>query len=371
MKTLPEIDDYRALLLAEQPLLDVRAPVEYAGGSLTGACNLPLMNDAERHQVGICYRQHGQQAAIDLGHRLVCGELREQRVAAWRDYITAHPQAVIYCARGGLRSHISQQWLADSGLMCARVSGGYKALRSYLIDYLGSFSASGNVVVLSGMTGTGKTTLLKQLQRAIDLEGAANHKGSSFGRPLDEQPNQANFENRIALDLLKLIDGEESSAPVVIEDESRMIGARQLPPPLLARMAASPIAVIDMAFEQRLENLWQEYVVDRHRQTLAAFGEDGEKHFASHLTDSLLRIKKRLGGARTQQLLAQMERAIACQQHDQYAAHRDWLTVLTRDYYDPMYRYQLNQKAQSIAFRGSADEVADWLASTTGQRHPF
>ncbi|MDE0840731.1 MAG: tRNA 2-selenouridine(34) synthase MnmH [Porticoccaceae bacterium] len=364
MKTLPEVDDYRALLLAETPMLDLRAAIEHASGSLPSAYNLPLLNDDERHQVGICYRNNGQQAAIDLGHQLVIGELREHRLTIWHNYLTRHPQAVLYCARGGLRSKISQQWLADRGLVYPRVVGGYKALRGYLLGYLSEFCANGMVLVLSGMTGTGKTTMLRQLARAIDLEGAANHKGSSFGRPLGEQPCQVDFENRIALDLLKLSNSADNSKAVVMEDESRMIGSRQVPPELLARMADSPIAVIDMPFDQRLENLWQEYVVERHRQTLEKYGDAGEEHFASYLKDSLLRIKKRLGGSRTQQLLEQMEHALAHQQGDRFAAHRDWLTTLTQDYYDPMYRYQLAQKKQSIVFRGSASEVAEWLTST-------
>ena len=41
------------------------------------------MIDSERQAVGTCYKQHGQQAALALGHRLVNGKLREQRTAAW------------------------------------------------------------------------------------------------------------------------------------------------------------------------------------------------------------------------------------------------------------------------------------------------
>jgi 3-mercaptopyruvate sulfurtransferase SseA len=40
--------DYRAILLAGTPLIDVRAPVEFQQGAMPGAINLPLMNDDER-----------------------------------------------------------------------------------------------------------------------------------------------------------------------------------------------------------------------------------------------------------------------------------------------------------------------------------
>jgi len=46
---LPLTNDYRQLLLSDTPMIDVRAPVEFAGGSLPSAVNLPLMNNDERH----------------------------------------------------------------------------------------------------------------------------------------------------------------------------------------------------------------------------------------------------------------------------------------------------------------------------------
>ena len=43
------------MALLVRPLIDVRAPVEFARGALPGAVNLPLRDDAERHAVGIRY----------------------------------------------------------------------------------------------------------------------------------------------------------------------------------------------------------------------------------------------------------------------------------------------------------------------------
>ena len=65
--------DYAGLFLGDTPLLDVRAPVEFAKGAFPTASNLPLLDDNERHRVGIRYKQQGQQAAIDLGNELVSG----------------------------------------------------------------------------------------------------------------------------------------------------------------------------------------------------------------------------------------------------------------------------------------------------------
>ena len=356
----PLINNYRQLLVNNVPMIDVRAPIEFSKGALPFAVNLPLMIDAERHQVGLCYKNKGQQAAIALGHHLVTGDLRQQRVQTWQDFIAANPNAVLYCARGGLRSQLSCQWLADAGVHCPRVEGGYKSLRGFLHHYLIDYSTQHRFTLLSGMTGTGKTDIIRELATGVDLEGAANHKGSSFGRPLDSQPAQIDFENRIAIDILKA-QHRYPQASIILEDESRNIGARHLPHYLADCMATSQLVVIDMAFEERLERLWQEYIVERYRKTIDYYGKTGEKEFAGYLQDSLLRIQKRLGGQRTKELLSSMNSAISSQHHDHFAGHRDWLSMLTREYYDPMYSYQLAQKKDLVVFRGDRSEVIAWL----------
>ena len=358
--SLPLINNYKQLLLDYTPMIDVRAPVEFATGALPASINLPLMTDDERHQVGLRYKNNGQDSAIAMGHQLVHGEIKQQRVQAWQDFIQANPSAVLYCARGGLRSQLTQQWLAEAGIDCPRVEGGYKSLRGFLYQYLMDYCTDNMFTIVSGMTGTGKTEIIQALPTGLDLEGAANHKGSSFGRPLDEQPAQIDFENRIAIDLLKIQDQHPQSM-VVLEDESRNIGARHIPHDFSDRMAQSQFVVIDMDFEERLERLWQEYVVERYLKTLAFFGATGEQEFARYLRESLLRVQKRLGGQRTKELLASMDNAIAIQHRDNFASHRHWLALITQDYYDPMYSYQLKKKKEMVVFRGSREAVVEWL----------
>ena len=93
--------DYHRILVDDIPLIDVRAPVEFAQGAFPCAQNLPLMLDSEREAVGICYKQHGQDAAIKLGNELVYGAVRDARLAAWREQCARHPEGYIYCFRGG------------------------------------------------------------------------------------------------------------------------------------------------------------------------------------------------------------------------------------------------------------------------------
>src|SRR5450830_1788072 len=91
----------RELFLHNRPMLDTRAPIEFGKGAFPGAVNLPLMKDAEREAVGTCYKQQGQEAAIALGHQLVSGATKAQRIAAWSEFARANPDGVLYCFRGG------------------------------------------------------------------------------------------------------------------------------------------------------------------------------------------------------------------------------------------------------------------------------
>ena len=124
------------LLLHQRPMFDVRAPIEFDKGAFPNVVNLPLMNDDERQQVGTCYKLKGQEAAMALGQQLVNGETKAKRVEKWQAFATDHPDAVLFCFRGGLRSQISQQWLAEAGIAIPFVEGGYKALRTHLIERL-------------------------------------------------------------------------------------------------------------------------------------------------------------------------------------------------------------------------------------------
>ena len=229
------LTDYRHIFLNDVPMMDVRAPVEFGQGAFPGVTNLPLMDDGERQQVGTCYKQQGQEAAIALGHQLVSGATKRQRIEAWAQFARAHPQGVLYCFRGGLRSQIVQQWLLnEAGIDYPRVVGGYKAMRGFLIGTTQAAAAECGFVVLSGLTGTGKTEVIAQLANGLDLEGHANHRGSRFGQRVSGQPTQIDFENRLAIDVLKRrARGHET---FVLEDEGRHVGSCSVPLELRQRL---------------------------------------------------------------------------------------------------------------------------------------
>src|SRR3546814_508540 len=232
-------NDYREIFLSDLPLMDVRAPIEFAKGAFPQALNRPLMDDDERAKVGTCYKQKGNQAAVELGHRLVSGAIKAQRMQAWADFVRDHPDGYLYCFRGGLRSQISQQWLTEAGIDYPRIEGGYKAMRGFLLQTLDSALSECDFILVGGLTGVGKTELLMQLNNAVDLEGHAHHRGSSFGRHATPQPGQIDFENALAIDLLK--QRARGTELFVLEEERRMIGSCALPLPLPQRMPQYPL----------------------------------------------------------------------------------------------------------------------------------
>ena len=353
--------DYRDIFLNDLPMMDMRAPVEFTKGAFPNAISLPLMTDIERQKVGTCYKQKGQQAAIELGHQLVSGKVKAERVEAWAAFARANPNGYLYCFRGGLRSQIVQQWLADAGIDYPRVIGGYKAMRTFLIETLDSAVAECDFVIVGGMTGTGKTEVIAALDNSIDLEGHANHRGSSFGKRATGQPAQIDFENRLAIDLLKR--RARGQQQFVLEDESRLIGTCSLPLSLHQGMQDYPLVWLEDSVADRVERILRDYVIDLAAEFLAVHGEEqGFALFAARLLQSIDNIQKRLGGERHARL-----RAILAQALDEQARsgavdlHRAWIEALLNEYYDPMYVYQRESKAARIEFAGEHDAVLAYL----------
>jgi tRNA 2-selenouridine synthase len=251
--------DFKSLFVNDVPLIDVRAPIEFQAGHFPTSINLPLLKDEERRQIGIAYKQEGQDHAVSLGHKLVSGAVKEERVQSWIQFLSQNPRALVYCFRGGLRSSISIDWIRNQGGITEMIPGGYKALRSFLVSTLEAECSNRTFLVLSGKTGSGKTKFLYQkMLPFLDLEKHANHRGSSFGVK-GVQPSQVTFENRIAVDLLKIT----SQKPVLIEDESIMIGKCILPRALYFRMRSAKIVVLDKPLAARAEHIIEEYVITR------------------------------------------------------------------------------------------------------------
>lgn len=301
------------------PIIDVRSPGEYAHAHMPGAVNIPLFDNEERAQVGTKYKNAGKDAAVLLGLTLVGPKLADF-VKQSKKLNPQDKEVLVHCWRGGMRSS-SFAWLLDTaGLTASTLVGGYKAYRNAV---LASFAGPHNLIILGGKTGSGKTDILKELARQgeqiIDLEGLANHKGSSYGAIGQlPQPTTEQFENGLFTQLRQLNrNAGPSTRRIWLEDESRSIGSCFVPMPLWQQMRTAPVAFIDVPKACRIQRLVTEYADIDHNL----------------LIEATERIRKRLGGKATKEALE------ALAQHD-YATVAD----LTLDYYDKAYLHGLSQR---------------------------
>lgn len=359
---LPQIEDFRRLLLEDTPLLDVRAPIEFEKGSLPLAENHPIINDEERHLIGTRYKEMGQDDAMALAYDLVSGETRQNRIDEWQHFATRHPDGVLFCWRGGMRSKLAQQAIyEESGILYPRIKGGYKALRQFLLDELEISTASISYLRIGGRTGVGKTLFLNTLPHSIDLEGMARHRGSAFGPRAIPQPSQADFENELSIALLKY--RSTSQVPLAIEDESRNIGAVMIPEHLFKKLRQSPLLLLETPREERVEISFQEYVVDTLKEYQHYYGEErGYSLWSEYLLGSIDKIKRRLGGERHAAFRTMLEQAIdAYQANTDGALFKELIAELLFNYYDPMYDYQISKNEELITFRGDAAELSAYI----------
>ena len=336
-------------------LLDVRAPVEVHRSGIPGALSLPILNDEERAAVGTCYHQHGQAAAVALGVKLTAPH-REARVATWREAVAGSERPTAFaCWRGGKRSGIATQWLGDSNV--SRVHGGTKALRRYLMASLESQFSRTETLVISGLTGCGKTDLLHELQKvvpqdvlALDLEGLANHRGSAFGGFPAGQPSQQTFENDLAATV-------HLAAPrmTLLEDEARYVGRVEVPESIFTKAQQSPVVILEATQAERIARIIGEYVFEPTELSSRAV-------VRQELEVSLNKLAKRLGGVH----MAECLEALAFADHEQrwfsLDAHTPWIDVLLRHYYDKLYDRAMTRLARPVAFQGCAEEVLAWFA---------
>lgn len=362
---LPE-SEIQTLFLGERILVDVRAEIEFLLGHIPNSINLPILNTEERELIGTCYKEKGQNAAVQLGHQLISGSVKQARLDAWSKVLSANDNAVITCFRGGMRSKITQSWCAEIGLYRPRVRGGTKKLRQILIDQLITQIQTQSFINVTGPTGSGKTELIRKVKNrrpTLDLELAANHRGSAFGSQESGQNSQITFENQLSCDLLRLkkIKFQNPSQPILIEDESRMIGKLVVPEALFLKYRDSSAVLCEDSLSDRTLRTFDEYIlnspINSQNEELA------KKHFEK-LRQNTLAISKKLGGLRTSEVLNDLlvsEESFF--QRQDLEPNKLWIEKLLKWYYDPIYQRNLDKRAPHFIFRGSFDEVHEFLQS--------
>ncbi|HEY8363974.1 MAG TPA: tRNA 2-selenouridine(34) synthase MnmH [Haloplasmataceae bacterium] len=354
-------NNYRDIVLNKTPIIDVRSPNEYLKGYFYNAVNLPLMNDEERHLVGLCYKEKGSLPAVELGYKLVSGHERKERIAQWVKQIKNHPDTLICCSRGGLRSQITQEWIKDEiGLEIPYIEGGFKAFRNYLIDNLNPEVIKSNPIIITGNTGAGKTNLLINFNNFINLEKLANHRGSSFGHYLTPQPQQITFENNLAYELIH--HQNQQFKYLLLEDEGRNIGKSYLPRPLVDFFRTGELIILDVPLQERVQNTLQEYVISSQKDYLIYDKVNGIKLWYENISDSIDKIQKRLGKEKHKRIKMELELAYNKQiSNNDYSYHTNWIEIILKEYYDPMYNYQIKNTSRKIIFKGNFMETYQFI----------
>ena len=310
----------------------------------------------QRRLVGIRYKEEGNASAVELGRQLVNEEVQAQRLKEWKAFFDKNPNAYIYCFRGGQRSKITQTWLDEVGITIPRLKGGYKAFRAFLTQRSEEITKDANTIIIGGRTGSGKTILLHKLNNAIDLEGLANHRGSSFGKFLSSQPAQIDFEDALYYKLIQHDALEHKH--LVIEHESTRIGNVYIPKPIFANFEKGSLVILETPLDERVDITYEEYVINSLKEYTKVFADEARDKWFKDLNASLDRIQKRLGSEAYLQIKALFLEAF---KNDDVNQHKMWIKRLLNEYYDPMYDYQIKKSPIPILFRGNAKEIIEFL----------
>ena len=240
-------------------IVDTRSPAEFAEDHVPGAVSCPVLDNEERARVGTIYKQVSPFDAKKLGAALVAKNiaLHLEKLFAGKPR-TWKP--LVYCWRGGKRSGAMAHVLREVGWEAKTLEGGYKAYRRYVVDSLAALPPKLTFRVIHGVTGSGKSRLLRALgaagARVLDLEDLAAHRGSVLGTlPERPQPSQKMFESL----LLQKILSFDAQKEIFVEGESRKIGQLQVPAALIERMRASECLLLQAGIDVRVALLLDEY----------------------------------------------------------------------------------------------------------------
>jgi tRNA 2-selenouridine synthase len=279
---MPEKITFTPDLIDSHCLIDVRTPLEFEEDHIPGAVNVPLLSNEERVEVGTIYKQIGAIEARRRGLELTCARFSAmvERIVT----VSAGRPVIVYCWRGGLRSASVAMLVETCGTPAWQLDGGYKSFRSQVIDYFERCDFSVPLIVMHGMTGTGKTTFINGLNPShwatIDLEGIACHRGSAFGAlGMEQNFSQKHFETLLWDTFRRL----PTDRPIVLEGESQRIGKYSLPGRLYQKMAESCKVWCHAGIDTRVIRLTAEYARPEYR---------------SEMQEALERIRKKLGGTR-------------------------------------------------------------------------
>lgn len=319
--------------------IDVRTPNEYAHATIPGAVNIPVLDNHTREKVGTLYVKGQIEEAKQVGLEWASSQLPDM-YQRYQQYAGEYDELVLFCSRGGMRSSAIFSLLKALGLPVRRLKGGYKAYRHYIISQLDVQLSNVRFVTLYGLSGTGKTDVLKELAnqgaQVLDIEACANHRGSLLGGiGLSPPHSQKMFESLLF---------EESrhwgkGSVVFTEGESKRIGPVVMPESLYQAIQTGDKLLIEATLEKRVEQIHKDYIV----------GNDVQE-----LIETLEYMKKFMNKDRVCEMQQQLK-------------NNQWDKVIERlllSYYDPRYSYRGKVYLEIFSNedeKATAQEILNWL----------
>ena len=311
-----------ALKLQNVLFIDVRTESEYKEDNILNAFNIPLFKDDEHKEVGTIYKNQGKNEAIKKGFDYVSYKLKDIYIQV-ASLLDEYNNIVIYCARGGMRSGSIVNLLSSLGIDVYQLEGGYKAYRNYVLGYLKNIMDTKNFIVVHGLTGVGKTDLLKELEKSnidnIDLEGIAKNSGSTFGFITfkEKPPSQKKFETRIFEKLFY-----SNSDYIFIESESKRVGHVLIPNEIYDAIVRDGYHILlECSLENRVKRLLNDYVYYKDEKNLEL------------LKECINKFRKRLGNKKIDEYINLLDKG----------EYEKLIEKYLIQYYDPLYIHSVNK----------------------------
>ncbi len=308
---MKEISFEESLTLENPLYVDVRSPGEFEEDHIIGAVNLPIFDNDERKEVGTLYKMAGRDTAVlkgtEIGGKRIGEIINRLSEVKGRDI-------VIYCARGGMRSGSVAALIDSLGIGVYRIREGYKAYRRYVCERMLSVNIKPEIFILQGLTGAGKTEIIKVLKNSIDIEGLAGHRSSVFGGIGLKQRTQKFFETL----LLHNIDELENERYVIIEGESIKVGNLHIPANIFAQMRGGHFIYIDTPLNRRVSIIRDEYNSFQEHERIV------------QIVNSL---RRKLGSKKADMLI----------EHYNSGRIDEFIEILLLDYYDLLYKHSLEK----------------------------